>query len=379
MTAASSRRVARWLALGARGGAAQARAATSRVHPRAGGPTGVGAGLHRGDGLPARRARARSRSWCCRTAARATPRSGAARGASASPPRAQRFVAMGFAVLVPTRRGYGESGGDVGRELRHLLRSRLLPRGPRDGARPARRGGRGARRAVGRCAPRGARGPVGRRLRLGRAPRAGPSRACVARGQFRRRPRLAGPRRGVRRGAAGRGDGALRPRARACRSSGSTASTTATSAPRSRAACTQAFARLGRHAPSSSRRPPSGLDGHGYFARRDGRLGAARRGASSRRVGRARAEPMEPQRGEPRKFSFEFFPPKTPEGAAKLRAHGASSSRSSSPTSSPSPTARAARRARARSPRCCEIRDGGPRGRAAPVVRRLDARRPRAR
>ena len=80
--------------------------------------------------------------------------------------------------------------------------------------------------------------------------------------------------------------------------------------------------------------------------------------AGARRIGRDRfrlhppASDLESQKKHPRTFSFEFFPPKTPEGKEKLRARPGSSSCSSNQVLSRSRTAPAARRASARSGRC---------------------------
>jgi pimeloyl-ACP methyl ester carboxylesterase len=221
------------------------------------------------------------------------------------PAQSEAFVAMGYAVIVPTRRGYGKSEGEWAEGYGTCSNPDYYAAGM-EGARDIRAAVDAVRHEPWADAQRvvlagqsaGGFGSV--------AAASQHFAGLVGVVNFRRRPRLAGPDDGLRRGSAGRGDGALRRRGSRVPSSGSTAPTTASSA-RARAPHARGLTCVGRHA-EFVEAPAIGLDGHGYFCAATDDW--APRVEAFLRASAAAREPRE--RRTRRKFSFEFFPPKTP-------------------------------------------------------------------
>ena len=277
--------------------------------------------------------RARSRSWCCRMAARARPPIAGARGACASRRRARvpRDGLRGRGADAPRLR---RVRGRVGRELRHLPRPDYYARRARD------------RRAT--CAPRSTRfaalpgldasrvvlaGPVGGRLRLRRGGLArrsrdswrvvnfaggrgsqGPDDVC---GEAHLVEAMAPLRRGVARAAAldlQRERPLLRPR-------------------RSRAACTRRSCGPGGKARvrRGARLRGSTATGTSRDRRTTGRPRVQAFLDACRRRHRECVRNAVERRTAASALSFEFFPPKTPEGVEKLRATRRAARRSSKP------------------------------------------------
>ncbi len=94
--------------------------------------------------------------------------------------QSEPFLAMGFAVIVPTRRGYGDSEGDWAEGFGSCANPDYYTAGL-ESARDMRAAVDAVRReALGRCAPRRARGAVRGRLRLRGGGLPAPSRAWWA-------------------------------------------------------------------------------------------------------------------------------------------------------------------------------------------------------